>query len=73
MQISLQNTSKIVHINDVPARVWEGETESGIKVHAFITRIMVNKDDDAAEFEKELEETKAPTPETMAIPLRMIL
>lgn len=57
----------------VPARVWEGETESGIKVHAFIPRVAVDKNDDASEFEKELQECAAPSAEVEAIPTRLIL
>lgn len=73
MKIKLENTSKIVELNGVPARIWEGETESGIPVHAFITRIAVEKDQDTGQFEKELQEQKAPSTELEAIPGRMIL
>jgi hypothetical protein len=73
MKVTLQNTSKIVQLNGVPARVWEGQTESGIKVHAFITRIAVEKSQDTSEFEKELQEQSAPSAEVEAIPLRMII
>lgn len=41
MKITLESTSKIVELNGVPARVWEGKSESGIPCHAFITRIAV--------------------------------
>lgn len=30
MEIQLHNTTKIVTVNGVPARVWEGVTASGI-------------------------------------------
>lgn len=73
MKIQLESTSKIVEFNGVPARVWEGQTESGIRVHAYMTRIAVNKDEDTSEFEKELQEHKPPTPEIQAIPIRMII
>ena len=63
----------MVELNGVPARVWEGETEHGIKCHAFITRIGVARDLDAYEFEVELKEQRTPSPEIEAIPLRMIL
>ena len=56
MKISIENTTKIVQLNGIPARVWEGETESGIKVHCFITRIAIDKNDPRAEeFNKEFE------------------
>jgi hypothetical protein len=74
MKITIENTTKIIHLNDVPARVWEGQTESGIKVHCYITRIAIDKDEPRAdEFQKELQEQKAPSAEIEAIPLRMIL
>lgn len=74
MKINIESTSKIVHLNGVPARVWEGQSESGIKLHCFITRVAIDKDEPrSAEFEKELSEQKAPSPEIEAIPLRMIL
>lgn len=77
MKVTLENTTKIVTLNidghDVPARIWEGETENGVKCHAFITRIAVHKDGDAAEFEKDLEEQKQPSMAIQNIPLHMIL
>lgn len=73
MKITVESTTKIVHLNGVPARIWEGQTESGIPVHCYITRIAVDKDQDASEFEKELQEHRAPSPEVQAIPLHMIL
>lgn len=73
MKVTLESTTKIVELNGVPARVWEGETESGVKVHAFITRIAVHKNDDASQFEKELKEQRAPSADVAAIPLRMII
>jgi hypothetical protein len=73
MKITIESTSKIVQLNDVKARVWEGETESGIKVHAFITRIACDKKADSVQFEKELLEQKAPSADIEAYPLKMIL
>lgn len=74
MKITIESTHKIVHLDNVPARIWEGYTESGIKVHCFVTRIAIDKHElRAGEFEKELQEHRAPSPEITAIPLRMIL
>ena len=64
MKITIENTNKIVELNGVPARVWEGKTESGIKVHCFVSRIAIDKDElRAVEFERELQETRTPSPE----------
>lgn len=64
MKITLESTTKIVELQtstgSVPARIWEGTTESGIAVHAFVTRIAVHKDLDQAQFERELQEQRAP-------------
>lgn len=74
MQVQIHSTGKIVTLNGIPARIWEGITESGIKVHAYITRIAIDKDEkNATEFEKELQEHRTPSAEIEAIPLRMIL
>src|SRR5437899_198422 len=64
MIVTLHSTDKIVELTlngqTLPARLWEGETASGIACHAFITRIAVHQDLDASEFERELQEKHAP-------------
>lgn len=66
MVVTLRSTTKLVELETpsgrVPARVWEGTTDSGIPVHALITRIAVHGDEDVAQFERELQECAAPTP-----------
>jgi len=61
MTVTLTSTDKTVELKTptgiVPARIWEGTTESGIRCHAFITRIAVHRDLDASQFEAELHET----------------
>lgn len=73
MKITLESTTKIVKLNGVPARIWEGRTESGIKVHAMITRVGVDMGEDTSEFELELQEHRAPSPEIEAWPARLVL
>lgn len=73
MKLIIENTTKMVEINGVPARIWEGHTETGIPVHCYITRIAVAKDMDQSQFECELREERAPSPEVAAIPMRLIL
>jgi len=78
MKVTLDSTDKIVDLvtptGTIPARLWEGHTESGIAVHAFITRIAVHKEFDSSQFERELKETRPPSAEVdQAYPLRMIL
>jgi hypothetical protein len=74
MKATISSTTKIITLNGVPARIWEGETESGIKIHCFITRLAINKDEPRAyEFEKELQSQNPPSREIEVYPLRMLL
>ena len=74
MKITIENTEKIVQLNNVPVRVWEGKTDSGIKIHCFVTRIAVSdKEQNLEQFEKELNQQKAPSEEIKSIPMRLVL
>jgi len=74
MIVIIESTSKIVELNGVPARIWEGQTENGIKCHCFITRIAINKKETRVEeFETELKEQKAPSIAIQHYPLSLIL
>lgn len=84
MKVTLENTTKIVALalngTYVPARVWQGETEDGIPVQAFITRIapeIPQTDPDiaarTAAFERELLRQADPRPSVAAIPLTLII
>ena len=73
MKATLESTSKIVTLNGLPARIWEGKTASGIPIHAYVTRVAVRNGADISQFEAELQETAAPSAEVEAIPLRLIL
>lgn len=72
----IESTSKIVTLNGVPARIWEGTSERGIKMHCYITRVAISTDEPTIrtlEFEDELLATKPPSPEVDLIPARLIL
>lgn len=79
MKITIHSTSKIVILkpdtlsDGVPARIWEGETENGVKIHCFVTRITCEIDADATQLQNELEECAAPSAEVEAIPGRLVL
>lgn len=73
MKLTIENTTKIVHLNGVPARVWEGHTESGTAVHCFITRVAVANGLDCSEFERELAEQRKPSVDIENILSRLIL
>jgi hypothetical protein len=76
MKITIQSTTTLDTVNNVPARVWEGETDSGVPVVCLITRVAVKKGlppEAYAQFERELQCHEAPRSELGAIPLRMVL
>jgi len=84
MKITIESTDKIVRLGhfiginqdglcDLECRVWEGHTESGVKVHCFIPRIAAKDNQDLTQFEKELQEKRRASAEIQAIPLRLIL
>lgn len=77
MKVHLQSTDKVVElvVNGVavPARVWEGVTENGVPLHAFVTRVAVLNRLDHAEFERDLLEQRAPSAAAAAIPARLVL
>lgn len=77
MQIILNSTEKIVTLihngAEIPARIWEGKTASGIPCHAYITRIAAHETVNQTEFQHEFQEHRPPTADIAAIPLRLIL
>lgn len=77
MIVTLESTSKIVQLvvdgKSIPARLWQVHTANGVACHAFVTRVAVDKDENAAEFEKDLQEQAVPRAEFISYPLRLIL
>jgi hypothetical protein len=77
MKITIENTSRLVDVQTshgaVPARIWEGRTDSGIEVQVLVTRIAVAKTENAEQFERELLECAEPMIQPQAFPLRLIL
>lgn len=73
MIVELHNTTKIVDINGVPARVWEGHTANGVPVVALITRIAAERYADLEEFDRDLEQATPPSPDVAAWPARMVI
>lgn len=69
MEMTIKSTSKIIEVNGVPARVWEGVSSRGTPVHAYITRVAVQKDDhDHSEFQRELQECVEPSSVVASLP-----
>jgi hypothetical protein len=74
LKLTLESTTRMVEINGVPARIWEGQSESGIHVVAAITRVAVERSEDTSQFEAELEECRPPSVHgVMAFEPRMLL
>ena len=73
MKITIESTTKIVNADGIDCRIWEGETERGVKVQCLIPRIAAWVGEDLAQFEAELREQRPPSAEVEVWPLRMIL
>lgn len=74
MVVLLKSTTKQVTLNGTPARIWEGETESGIRCHAYVTLIAIDKDEPRSEeFDRELQRHESPSAELEAIPFWLLL
>jgi hypothetical protein len=77
MKIAIESTNRMVQVEtptgDVPARLWEGFTESGIAVQCLITRIAASSLDTLDQFERELTEHRPPAPGPQAFPLRFLI
>jgi hypothetical protein len=73
VRVNLVSTSRVIDVNGVPARVWQGRTESGIEVTALITRISVERTEDTTEFEAELQECVQASTHVDAWPDRLVL
>jgi len=73
LQITINNTSKIVYVNGISSRIWEGKTSSGISVRCLVARIDVMETEDTSQFDRELEEVSAPSAIAESYPLRVVL
>lgn len=74
MTVTVHSTDQIVEINGgLKARVWEGVTESGVKVQMLVPRISALRTEDLSQFERELEEQPVPVSGPVSFPLRLIL
>ena len=77
MKITIESTSKIVQLDGangrMPARVWQGHTESGIPVHCFVTLVAVERNEDTSQFDSELQEQAPPSAAVASYPARLVL
>jgi hypothetical protein len=73
MKMTIESTTRMVEVNGVPARVWEGKSERGVPVVCCITRIAVDKGADNSQFERELQEHKPPSPAARVFDVRFFI
>ena len=55
MKITLESTTIIAEVNGVPARIWRGKTENGTEIHAYITLISADQEQDVSQLKEELD------------------
>lgn len=67
MKLAIWNTSRIVTVNGVSARLWEGSTDKGVKVRCLITTIAADRDADQTDFARDLEEVAEPSAESAIV------
>lgn len=74
MKATLISTTKIVLVNDVPCRVWEGTTSNGNPVVAFVAMIAcASKEVDAESIAAELMANADPSSQSDAVPSAILL
>jgi hypothetical protein len=75
--LTIEPTSRIVDIvteqGTIPARVWQGKTDSGIEVAVLVTRVATHRDNDMTEFDRTLLPQPPGAVAVEAFPNRMIL
>ena len=71
--MTIESTTRVVNADGIDCRIWEGVTEHGVKVQVLIPRIAVANGQDTAQFDRELQQHRAPSAEVQAFPMRMIL
>lgn len=71
MKVTLENTATILTLNtpdgSVPVRVWEGMTESGLPIHAYVARVFANRPDDVARLDHEQDTMRDTSPLVLAL------
>lgn len=74
VKMAIDLTRKLQSHSGIDCRVWEGQTERGVKIQCLIPRIAVKNGQDVSQFEAELKEQSAPSADAVAVfPMRMIL
>lgn len=72
MRITVDSTTRIVIANGIECRIWQGESQRGIRVQLMVPRIAADAGQDQSEFEAELIENIPPRG-IQAFPFRMLI
>lgn len=67
MKLTIESTSITTRIDNVPVRLWEGTTESGVPCKVFVHRVLARNGQEA-EFERELREQLEPAEMAIRLP-----
>jgi len=73
LKLTIEPTSQIIELNGHKARVWEGTTDRGTRVHLFVARVAIAKDEPPeaqAVFDRELLEQREPS---VTWPMRLLI
>jgi len=70
MEIQITATDQLTTLDGIPCRVWEGLTARGVRCKVFVHRIAVHPDEDARQFDVDLQEQ---IPPAYTVPLRDVL
>jgi len=79
MRTTITSTSAVTEMKDqqgrtYACRVWEGETEGGVKFTAYIGMVQVAREADNSEFVRDLAESAPPRSDTIrAMDLRLFI
>jgi|SRR5262245_161137 len=54
MRIEMEATERLMELEGVPVRLWEGRTDRGVRCLVFVHRLAVPPGEDSTEFDREL-------------------
>jgi hypothetical protein len=60
MKITIESTDQVTHMDGVRVRVWNGVTEHGARCLVMIHRLVVDPNQNAEQFDRELREQLPP-------------
>lgn len=75
MKLTLEPTDRIQTVDGVPHRIWQGTTDQGTPVLAYVRAVSAQTHDEAAlaVFDRELQALPAPRRELVSFDMRFVL